>query len=257
MTETGVYGFVQQTLAGKLTLNAGLRFQNHNIFGNQWIPSAGFAYALNSLTFWKGNISKGYRSPTIRELFMWGTQNPNLDPETILNYETGISKTFFKNLLKTEITIFSVSGDNLISMIPVNGILKFMNSGEISNQGIEVAIDAAPGEKFSVNATYSYIHMKNPVYATPEHHVYLSASYRLKKLQLNGNIQQIVNLDNDATPTFNPVDYITVQAKAAYHFTNYLHLFVSADNLFNQKYEVNRFYTMPGATLFTGINFRF
>jgi iron complex outermembrane receptor protein len=188
---------------------------------------------------------------------MWGTQNPNLDPETILNYETGISKTFFKNLLKTEITIFSVSGDNLISMIPVNGILKFMNSGEISNQGIEVAIDAAPGEKFSVNATYSYIHMKNPVYATPEHHVYLSASYRLKKLQLNGNIQQIVNLDNDATPTFNPVDYITVQAKAAYHFTNYLHLFVSADNLFNQKYEVNRFYTMPGATLFTGINFRF
>ncbi|NCB09060.1 MAG: TonB-dependent receptor, partial [Bacteroidia bacterium] len=257
MTETGVYGFVQQTLAGNLTLNAGLRFQNHSIYGNQWIPSAGFAYNFNKLTTWKGSISKGYRSPTIRELFMWGTANPTLNPETILNYETGVLKTFMNKKLRTELTLFVVTGDNLITSVPVNGTYKFMNSGEISNKGIELAVDATPLDNLVFNATYSYIHMKNPVYATPEHHIYLSATYRIKKLQLNASIQQIANLDNDATFAFNPVDYSVVQAKAFYSFTKNIQGFVSADNLFNREYEVNRYYTMPGTTVFGGINFRF
>ncbi len=257
MTETGVYGFVQQTLAGNLTLNAGLRFQNHSIYGNQWIPSAGFAYNFNKRTTWKGSISKGYRSPTIRELFMWGTANPTLKPETILNYETGLLKTFMNKKLRTELTLFVVTGDNLITSVPVNGTYKFMNSGEISNKGIELAVDATPIDNLVFNATYSYIHMKNPVYATPEHHIYLSATYRINKLQLNASVQQIANLDNDATFAFNPVDYSVVQAKAFYNFTKNIQGFVSADNLFNRKYQVNRYYTMPGTTVFGGINFRF
>ena len=257
MTETGVYGFVQQTLAGNLTLNAGLRFQYHSMYGNQWIPSAGFAYNFNQLTSWKGSISKGYRSPTIRELFMWGTANPTLDPEIILNYETGLLKTFMNKKLRTELTLFVVTGDNLITSVPVNGTYKFMNSGDISNKGIELAVDATPLDNLIFNATYSYIHMKNPVYATPEHHIYLSATYRINKLQLNASIQQIANLDNDATFAFNPVDYSVVQAKAFYSFTKNIQGFVSADNLFNRKYQVNRYYTMPGTTVFGGINFRF
>jgi len=257
MNESGVYGFIQQTLAEKLTLNAGLRFQNHNIYGNQWIPSVGFAYAIDKQTAWKGTVSKGYRSPTIRELYMWGPKNPDLDPETIINYETGVSGTFLKNQLKTEITFFVVSGDNLITSIPVNGISKYMNTGEISNKGIEIAVDAAPGEKLTLNATYSYINMRTPVFATPEHHLYLSANYRASKLQLTGSIQQIFNLNNDATSVPNQVDYTLVQAKAVYYFTKNLKWFVSGENLLNQKYEVNRYYTMPGTTLFSGINLSF
>jgi len=95
VTELGAYGFVQQTLAERITLNAGIRYQNHSVYGNQWIPSAGFAWKLSELTTWKGSASKGFRSPTLRELFLWGP-NPALNPETIINFETGISNFGFK-----------------------------------------------------------------------------------------------------------------------------------------------------------------
>lgn len=257
MQETGIYGFVQQEWFDRFTLNAGLRYQNHNIYGNQWIPSAGFTFDLSKSATWKGNISKGFRSPMIRELYMWGPKNPDLQPETVKSIETGVSKKVWNNKLKTELTVFSVSGDNMITLVPVNGIIKYMNTGEISNKGIELSVDAVPQKNLTVNATYSLIDMKNPVYATPEHHLYLHAGYQWKKVHLSGSIQQVVNLDNDATPVTNQVDYTLLQAKAVVILTDFMKFHISADNLLNQKYEVNRYYTMPGTTVFAGINLMF
>ena len=253
VNEVGIYGFVQQTLAEKLTLNAGLRYQNHSVYGNNWIPSVGFAYKISELTTWKGTISKGFRSPTIRELFLWGP-NPALNPETIINYETGVSKSFFNKKMNAEITLFAVTGDNLIVNIPMQG---YLNSGEISNKGIEMALNAAPTEKLTFNATYSYINMKNPIFATPEHQLFFNLNYRIKKLQLIGNIQQIINLDSDPSPITFKENYTLVKAKAMYNLTKNLKFYVSGENLLNQNYVVNRYYTMPGTTVFSGINLTF
>ncbi|MCD6355419.1 MAG: TonB-dependent receptor [Prolixibacteraceae bacterium] len=253
INETGIYFFVQQTLAESLTLNAGLRFQNHSVYGNQWIPSIGFAYSLNHSTTWKGTISKGFRSPTMRELFLWGP-NPNLQPEIIINYETGVSKIFFNNKLNAGITFFAITGDSLIVNIPLQG---FKNTGTIANKGMELVLNAEASKRLGFNATYSFIHMKNPVFATPEQHLYLNVHYRIKKLQLSTSVQQIINLDNDPSPVVNKENYTLLQAKAMYKLTKNFKLFVSGHNLFNQSYQVNRYYTMPGATILSGVNFKF
>jgi iron complex outermembrane receptor protein len=253
VNETGVYTFIQQKFLEKITLNAGIRFQNHSIYGNQWIPSAGFAWNFNELTTWKGSISKGFRSPTIRELFLWGP-NPTLDPESIISYETGLSKWFFSNKINAEVTIYHLSGDNLIIMVPQKGL---QNAGEVNNTGVELAVNAAPAKNLELNATYSYINMENPVYATPEHHLFLNATYQLKKWQLNANIQQISNLDNDASAVVNLESYTLLNAKISYNLLKGLNLFASGENLFSQDYQVNRYYTMPGATVFGGVSYSF
>jgi iron complex outermembrane receptor protein len=253
VNETGVYGFVQQRLANSLTLNAGLRYQNHSVYGDEWIPSAGFAWQLNETTNWKGTVSKGFRSPTIRELFLWGP-NPELDPETIMNYETGVSKTFFNNELTTEITFFTVNGDNMIIRVPMEGL---RNSGEISNSGIEFSASAAPISGLTIESTFSYTNMENPVFATPESQFYFSANYKWNKFQLMASVQEINNLDNDPSPVVNKEDYTLLKAKAVYNITPNLKWYVSGENLLNENYQVNRFYTMPGATVFSGIGFNF
>lgn len=253
VNEAGLYGFMQQTVAEKLILNAGLRYQNHSVYGNHWIPSAGFALQLSGSATWKGNFSKGFRSPTIRELFLWGP-NPELDPETVFSYETGISKSFFEGKANAELTFFNVFGDNLIITVPMQGL---RNAGEVNNKGIEVMVNGQPTSNLSIHATYSYINMKNPVFATPEHHLYLSANYRWNKFQLMGSIQQINNLDNDPSPVVGSEDYTLLKAKAVYSISNNLKLYVSGENLLNEEYQVNRYYTMPGATVFAGLNLNF
>lgn len=253
INELGIYGFFQQVLAEKLTLNAGIRYQDNSVYGNQWIPSAGFALKLGEKSTWKGNISKGFRSPTMRELFLWGP-NPNLNPETIISYETGFSSFFFNNRMSTELTVYSLNGDNLIINVPMQGL---QNSGEVNNKGVELAVNAEPIENLSLNATYSYIHMKEPVYATPVHHFYFNAHYRIKKWQMMASLQQISNLDNDPSQKVNKESYSLLNAKIMYNIIRNIKLYASAENLLNQDYQVNRYYTMPGTTVFGGINFLF
>lgn len=251
INEFALYAVSQHTVGRNFIINGGLRFQNHSEYGSVWIPSFGFSYNQENSRTWKGTISKGFRSPTMRELFMWGP-NPNLDPETIWNYETGVSQFFFNRNLHVDLTLFWVEGENqIINAGPPTG---YLNSGEISNKGIELAIQAEPFKNLALNATYSYIKMKEPVFATPEHHIFINAKYRLKKLQLSASLQHVNNLDNDATPLINHETYTLLNAKAAYNITRNIKLFLSGENLLNTDYSVNMYYTMPGTTVFSGIN---
>jgi iron complex outermembrane receptor protein len=251
--ELGYYGFVQQTFAGKFTLNAGLRLQHNEVYGDEWVPSAGLAWRTNSNTTWKTSFSKGFRSPTIRELFLWGP-NPKLQPETVFNYEVGILRSFFDRKLNIELTGFLVKGNNLIVTVPMKGLL---NAGEVSNKGLEFTADANLTAKLNIHAVYSYINMKSPVYATPEHQLFISSRYRLDKTTVMLSLQQIVNLDTDPSLQVHQEDYALVNAKVSHRFCNYAEVFVSAENLLDQKYEQNRYYTMPGITVFAGVNLNF
>jgi iron complex outermembrane receptor protein len=66
------------------------------------IPSAGLAYETNPKLTLKANVSKGFRSPTIRELFMWA-HNPKLNPEEIWNYETGMALKLADQKVRVEL----------------------------------------------------------------------------------------------------------------------------------------------------------
>ena len=52
-------------------------------------------------------------------------------------------------------------------------------------------------------------------------------------------------------------NYTLINAKASYNITQNLKLFVSGENLFGANYQVNRYYTMPEATLFSGLSYKF
>lgn len=251
--ETGIYGFIQQSFREAFTLNAGLRRQQHSVYGDHWIPSAGFAWQASDRMTWKGNIARGFRSPTLRELFLWGP-NPELSPETLISYETGVSNVFFRGKMKTELTLFSVRGDNQIINVPMQGL---QNAGAFRNTGTELMVQGQPARNLSLEGTYSFIHMKHPVFATPEHHFYFSAAYRFKKFHLTGSLQQITGLDNDPSPVVTRVDYTLLKARLTYAVGKYLKWFASGENLLNEEYQVNRYYTMPGVTVFTGIQAAF
>jgi len=251
--DAGIYGFIQQTLFDRLTLNAGLRLQDHQVYGKEWIPAGGFAYKINGRTTLKASISKGFRSPTIRELYIWN-HNENLSPETIMSYETGLLQSFFNHKLKFELTGYIIKGDNLIITVPLVGL---QNAGEIFNRGIEFAVDAHPVNNLVLNLTYSYIKMRNPVYATPKHHLFLSGNYRMKKWQVSPSVQYVNHLDTDPSAKISYQNYILLNSKISYKVLKHAELFISAENILNQKYENNLYYSMPGITAFGGVKMRF
>ena len=250
--EAGIYGFVQQTLFDKFTLNAGLRLQYHSVYGKVWIPAGGFAYRISDQTTWKASIGKGFRSPTLQELFMWD-HNPNLNPETVIDYETGILQSFVNNKINLELTGFIIKGNNLIIDVPFLGL---ENAGKILNKGIEFSASVGISKNLQLNATYCYINMANPVYATPRQNVFISGRYRFNKFHFMLSLQHIDHLDTDPGTYVAYQSYTLLNAKVSLQLWKFAEAFISSQNLLNQKYETMRFYPMPGTAAFVGLNFR-
>jgi outer membrane cobalamin receptor len=250
--DAGIYGFVQQTLFDRLTLNAGLRLQDHQVYGKEWIPAGGLAYKIVDHSTLKVSIAKGFRSPTIQELYIWN-HNINLSPETIMSYETGFLQSFLNQKVKLELTGYIIKGNNLIINVPLTGL---QNAGEVFNKGIEFAANANPINNLALNLTYSYINMKSPVYATPKHHLFLSCNYRMNKWLLTSNVQYVNHLDTDPSSKTSFQSYVLLNSKISFQIWKYAELFISAENILNQKYENNRYYSMPGITAFGGVKMK-
>lgn len=252
--DAGVYGFVQQVLFNKLTLNAGLRVQQHEIFGNKLIPSAGFAFKpLKNLT-WKASVSEGFRSPTIRELFIWN-HNSSLDPETVINYETGLINSLNLWNMKLELTGFMVNGNDFIITVPMQGL---RNAGKISNKGLEFSMTMNPVRDLNFNLNYAYTNMKYPVFATPRHNLNLTGSYRYQNLNFVTTIQYINHLDSDPSSDSQSFEtYTLVNSKISYFLNDWGEFFINLENMLNINYLNNQFYPLPRFTAFAGLKLRF
>ena len=86
LNEVAGYVDFRQDVAAWLTLNAGARVDHHSQTGTEFIPQAGLAFHLPEAAEIKAMVSKGFRNPTIREMYMFPPQNPDLKPERLWNY---------------------------------------------------------------------------------------------------------------------------------------------------------------------------
>lgn len=255
ITEWAPYLFSQQTVAQKLILSAGFRLENNNAYGSIPVPSTGISYLATNTTTVKGAVSKGFRSPTVQELYLFPPANAKLQPEKMVNYEATLHQRLYKNKIDAELTLFHVKGNNLIQTVFRDGVPRNFNSGEFANTGLEFSAKYKANSTFNFATNYSFTKVKQPILAVPTHQVFLTGNANIKKLALNINLQHISGLYSQAEPTAKQSNYTLMNAKAGYSFNRYLDIFVKGENLTNQKYEINAGYPMPGITVFGGLNF--
>jgi len=253
--EMGGYAFIQQVLFRKLMLNAGLRVDYNSSFGTEYIPSAGIAYKLTKLTTIKGSVSKGYRSPTIRELFMWNPANDSLMPETMINYELNVLQRLFQDKLSFEFATFYATGSNMIKLIGEGADARYKNTGEFTHWGLEISSAFMPKSNLRFDLSYSYLHMKEPMLASPEHMLFLGATYDWKKFNFNLSLQSINKIYTQILPQEINDSYNLVNARIGYTINKYFSVFTKGENLLNESYAINYGYTLPGITVFLGLNF--
>ena len=178
-TELAAYFDFRQHIGSVLTLNAGLRADHHSRIGTEWVPQAGAAAHLPHHIEVKASVAKGFRYPILREMYMFPPQNPDLKPESSWNYELAISQKLLGGRLSYGVNLFHIDAKNIILTLPnPSGAGKLnQNSGELHNSGVEIQAAWRISRAWSVNANYSYLHMKEPVIAAPEHKAYAGASW--------------------------------------------------------------------------------
>ncbi len=253
MHEIAGYADYRQDIAGILTVDAGIRIDHHSEKGTEWIPQAGVMLRPTRNNEVKLSAAKGFRFPTIREMYMFPPQNPDLEPERIWSYEVGYTTRLLSDRLFLGANVFYINGSNMIVTMPRQGATPLnMNTGTVRNAGIELQGSYAINDNWNINTNYSYLHMKYPVTGAPEHKTYASLTYVKGRWIASTGIQYVCGLYT-ATAPMNTEDFVLWNVRASFRVCNWLEIWVRGENLLAQNYQINDGYPMPKATAIGGI----
>lgn len=258
LDEVAGYVDFRQDLASWLTFDAGARVDHHSQTGTAFVPQVGLAFHLPQDAEVKAMASKGFRNPTIREMYMFPPQNPDLKPEKLWNYELSFSQHLMEHRLSYGVNLFYINGDNLILRLPNpagSGMLN-QNSGKIENWGAEANVGYRLNPVWSLTANYSWLHMEHPVLASPEHKLYGGVNFKRGRWSASTGIQYVkglyTELDSDVKE-----DFVLWDVQADFKASRLLSFYVRGENLLAQRYEIIAGYPMPKATFMGGINISF
>ena len=248
-----IAGYVdfRQDLLSWLTVDAGIRLDHHSVTGTEWIPQAGLVIRPVSTGELKAMASKGFRNPTMREMYLYPPSNEELEPERIWNYE--LSWRHRIDAFSYGLNIFYIKGDNMIQTIQ----RKNVNTGEIENYGAEIEATWRFSNNLSLTTNHSLLHMEHKIVAAPEYKGFLGANYHKNRWTAIAGLQFISNLYTEVGDQETKENFCLLNASVSYALTKACSLWVRGENLLAQSYEINLGYPMPRATFMGGVNLNF
>lgn len=240
----------------------GLRAENHSLYGTILIPMAGIlcetwnrGYQRNSNSEHRLSYSKGFRTPNMRELYMYAAANAELLPERCHNFEYSIDYEYIKPWidLSTKLNIYHTIGDNIVQTVMIDGKPKNQNVGEFKNTGVEfsTSIMKAP---FEINADYSFVYMEQPIVGSPRQKVGLHIRYFMKNTTLKVGTQYIDKLYLAVGQTEATKSFALIDAKISQPI-KMVNLFVQCETaICKGDYETMLGYPLPKVTCSAGVS---
>jgi len=256
VSEYGGYVHTKQVIANRFIVSGGARIENSSQFGTQLIPQVGLVTHITSLTSLRASAGKGFRSPSLRELYFFPPQNPDLKPEEMWNYEVGLSQYFYSGL-KVDITLYRSEGTNMIRASNPGFPFTWVNSGDFTHTGYEVVTRWIPSDALAFNVSWSQLDPGNETMYSPGKKLSAQAILNIRSFTLLGDIIYIGELygaDNKGNPMD---DYTVVNLSLKGPVYNSLGFRVTVKNLFDKTYQAMYGYPMPGRYFMGSINYSF
>lgn len=253
----------QIKLFDSLNLTVGAREDRHSEFGNNLTYRGSLAYNMENLglrfhTSW----GKGFRAPSINDLFFPNFGNPDLNPEESKGWDFGIGKEFFGDKLAIDITYFENDFTDLIFFRSLpDGSFKAINIGKAEAEGVESSLSYRPYEWLSLTGSYTHNDTtdreKNEQLARrPRRKASFALNVQpLEKLNINLTGLMIRDrIDSDGSDMDN---YWTAGLVTKYDFTNAVSAYIRTENLFDYEYNEVTDFNSLGRTIYGGIDLSF
>jgi vitamin B12 transporter len=165
---------------GRFSVNAGIRYDDNKDFGGEFSPSGGAVYRiLEEKALVRAQVARGFSAPPAAWVHDPRYGNPDLSPETAINYQLGGEVRPFK-FLRLELNLFRAEIEDLISWN--DDIRKRENIDEATRQGVEGSIEAIFDFGLMLSFGGSYVDVRDEttdevIEDTPRTLYNVSASY--------------------------------------------------------------------------------
>ena len=170
----GVYLQDEWSLGSSLYFVPGLRYDHYQSFGGRWSPRAGLAWKMTPGLWVKTNYGRGYRAPTIFELYARMERamgmvyevdgNPDLRPEKSRDFDLALemqrgradgSIRYFHNRIDDSIRT------RLLGFYGGRLHYRYDNIRQARTQGVEAEGKYAFDRRWSLGAGYTYLDARN------------------------------------------------------------------------------------------------
>lgn len=158
LTTVGAFAEEQIRVLDRLFLSGGIRWEDNDQFGEEVTPRVSAAFVLKETgSRLRGAWARGFRAPTINDLFFPGFGNPDLRPERSRSWEAGIEQEVWQKRVRFGATWFRNRFEDLIQFLfdPATGLFQPSNVGRAVTEGWEVFAEAEPLDWLRLYANYT------------------------------------------------------------------------------------------------------
>lgn len=253
----------QIKLFESLHWTAGFRYDDYSTFGNNLTYRTTASYNIEEIgTRFHGAWGKGFRAPSLNELFFPFFGNPNLNPEESKGWDFGVEKEILKEKLTMDVTYFENDFTNLITAaIQSDGSFLAENVARAGSEGVETALTYRPLSRLSLIGTYTYTETSDrdkdqQLPRRPRNRATLGINTQpLEKLNINvTGVMVRDRIDSDGKEMDN---YWTVNQVTRYDITKLMTAYIRFENLFDYDYEEVTGFGSLGFTAYGGLEFKF
>jgi vitamin B12 transporter len=279
---TSLYGQLIAQPMGGLTLNAGLRRDDHDRFGGKTQVAAGAVLHLPTGTILRASYGDGFKAPTLYQLFSeYG--NAGLDPEQSRGWEAGAEQrlldgklrfgaTYFERTTKGQIIFNSctATSSNPLCRVPDNSAVRrsgfYSNVSRAQAHGLEAQASLTFGSlSLDGNYTWTVAEDNSAGAATfgkwlprrPQNTVNGAISYDWGVgLTTGAAVRRSGKSWDNAANTTRLDGYTVVDLRAEYALSPAFKLFGRVENLFDADYMTAYRYNTLGRSFYAGIRGR-
>ena len=161
--DNGFFANEQYALTPRISLTAGIRLQQSNIFGTEIAPRGAVTFRLPTETFFRVSASRGILEPSLLENYANETfyvGNPNLKPEVTDSYEAGLYREWLHHRVRTDLAVFRNSFTNLIQYDESVYPGTWQNIEQSWARGAEISGKVRVTKFFAVRGAYTKLYTK-------------------------------------------------------------------------------------------------
>jgi len=295
-TQWAVFAEDEWSLTSNFALTAGVRLDDHDLYGSQVSPRLYGVWKPTPGLIVKGGVSTGFRAPDIRQtLADWGQNsrggtiygNPDLQAETTLTYEANLIYTITPRI-EIGLTAYQTDFKDKILRVtcaeatawcvdePLSSIGRppttYVNIDDARIKGLEATLDARLTDSITLKATGTLTDSEQlsganagaALNETPESQASVALTFRPRNSKVSGFVRAVYYGEEaqaavaiSASNIIAP-GYTTVDLGGAYEVNDKVTLRAGIQNLFDYEMTYEEFgYVNDRARVWAGLTAKF
>ncbi|MDD5460902.1 MAG: TonB-dependent receptor [Methylococcales bacterium] len=257
--DVGVFTELRSQLWDDHFVNASVRWDENEAFGDYVTGNAGWRYNWNYGISLLANFGNAFKAPSFNDLYFPNYGNPNLKPEESTSFEAGLAGNH--DWGQWEIRAYHTNIDNLITptMDAVTFDFSAQNIGKAQIDGIETEIGTQLmgwNGKLSMNLLGPKSRETNKILPRrAQETLAFDLSRSFGAVDVGANVLAQGERFDDIQNTIRVAGYVTVDLRSAYHFNKNWMVSAKLNNLLDKNYQTVDTFNSAGRNFFVSIHY--